>query len=324
MHSTHFLMAGHFESAASLAHSNLASVRMRALPASAAFLAAHHTVTWGELVQGKSDRLLVTKIGGHDIQVRQVQWLRHIAQAKDCGASIWVDYTDHHLGFESVMSAFYGSVLALADVFTVPNSGMHHMLSAFWQGPVHVVPDAIEIDCIAPKKTKGEPVTALWFGHASNVAYLRSFLEEGLAADRSLRLIALSNETGLRILIERPIEARVPLEIVVGEWSLDTMRDAAKQSDLCLIPSDPQDPRKMAVGSNRLMTALALGLPTAADTLGSYAEFGAYFTDIRSGELARMLEQPTFYGDVVEEAQSMIVPRFSQPSISAAWGRILV
>lgn len=324
MHSAHFLMAGHFESAASLASSNLASVRMRALPASLALLAADQTVTWGEVVQGKPDRMLVTKIGGQDIQVRQAQWLRQIAQAKDLGTSIWVDYTDHHLGFESVMSGFYGSVLELADAFTVPNSSMHQMLSAHWQGPVHVVPDAIEIDCIAPKKTKGEPVTALWFGHASNVAYLRSFLEEGLVADRSLRLIALSNETGLRILIDRPIEARVPLEIVVGEWSLDTMRDAAKQSDLCWIPSDPQDPRKMAVSSNRLMTALALGLPTAADTLDSYVEFGAYFTDIRSDDFARMLVQPTIYGDAVVEAQGMIVPRFSQSTISAAWRRLLV
>jgi hypothetical protein len=297
---------------------------MRALPASLALLAVDQTVTWGEVVQGKPNRMLVTKIGGQDIQVRQAQWLRQIEQAKGCGASIWVDYTDHHLGFESVMSGFYASVLELADVFTVPNLCMHHMLSAHWQGHVHVVPDAIEIECIAPKKTKGEPVTALWFGHASNVTYLRSFLEKGLVAGSSLRLIALSNEAGLKILLERPIETPVTLDILVGEWSLESMRDAAKQSDLCLIPSDPNDPRKMAVSSNRLMTALALGLPTAADTLDSYAEFGAYFTDIRSDELARMLEQPTIYGDAVEEAQGMIVPRFSQATISAAWGRILV
>jgi hypothetical protein len=297
---------------------------MRALPASAALLSAHQTVTWGEVVQGKPDRLLVTKIGGQDIQVRQAQWLRQIAQAKEHGASIWVDYTDHHLGFESVMSEFYGSVLELADAFTVPNLCMHHMLSAHWKGPVHIVPDAIEIDCIAPKETKGEPVTALWFGHASNVAYLRSFLEEGLVAGSSLRLIALSNETGLKILLERPIETPVPLDILVGEWSLESMRDAAKQSDLCWIPSDPQDPRKMAVSANRLMTALALGLPTAADTLDSYAEFGAYFTDIRSDDFARMLEQPTIYGDAVVEAQGMIVPRFSQSTISATWRRLLV
>lgn len=320
----HVLMAGHFESAASLARSNLASVRMRAYPASVALLAAQQKVSWGESVQGRPDRLLVTKIGGHDIAVRQPQWLRQIAEAKSRGASIWVDYTDHHLGFESVMSGFYASVLGLADVFTVPSSCMHQMLSAHWQGPVHVVPDAIEVDTVVPKKTRGEPVTALWFGHASNAAYLRIFLEDRLVFDRSLRLIVLSNAVGLQILTERPIEARVPLDMLVGEWSLDTMRDAATQSDLCLIPSDTQDPRKMAVSSNRLMTALALGLPTAADRLDSYAEFAAYFTDIRSGELVQMLEDPTRYGDVVADAQRAVVSHFSHAAIAEAWARILV
>lgn len=73
----------------------------------------------------------------------------------------------------------------------------------------------------------------------------------------------------------------------MAEWSIDTMREAAQQSDVCLIPSDTQDPRKMAVSANRLITALALGLPTAADRLESYAEFGEYFTDIRSADLPR-------------------------------------
>lgn len=324
MQHLHFLMAGRFESAASLARSNLASVRMRAYPASVALLAAQQKASWGEAVQGRPDRLLVTKIGGHDIAVRQPQWLRQIEQAKSRGASIWVDYTDHHLGFESVMSGFYAAVLELADVFTVPSSCMHRLLSTHWQGPVHVVADAIEVDTVAPKKDPCELVTALWFGHASNVAYLRSFLENGLAFDRSLRLIVLSNAAGLQILTERPIEAPIPLDILVGEWSLDTMRDAAQQADLCLIPSDTSDPRKMAVSANRLMTALALGLPTAADRLDSYAEFGAYFTDVRSGELARMLEAPTRYGSVVAEAQRSVVPQFSQTAIAAAWARILV
>lgn len=319
----HFLMAGHFARAADLARSNLASVRMRALPALAALGAAGYTTSWGEEVQGTPDRVLVTKIGGHDIAVRQPQWLAQIAQAKSRGASIWVDYTDHHLGYASVMSGFYASVLPLADAFTVPSSCMQRLLSAHWQGPVQVVPDAIEVDCVAPKTGHGEPVTALWFGHASNVAYLRAFLEEGLVADQPLRLIVLSNQAGLEILTQRPIEARVPLDILVAEWSIDTMREAAQQSDVCLIPSDTQDPRKMAVSANRLVTALALGLPTAADRLDSYAEFDAYFTDIRSAEFASLLAQPTRHADRVAAAQAAVVPRFAQAAVSAAWAQVL-
>ncbi|WP_294767001.1 hypothetical protein [uncultured Rhodoferax sp.] len=319
----HVLMPGQFETPADMAGSNLASVRMRVVPAALALQARGTQVTWGEQVQGTPDRVLVAKIGGHDIAARQAQWLQQIAQARRCGASIWVDYTDHHLGYASVMSGFYASVLELADAFTVPSACMQRLLSGQWQGPVQVVPDAIEVDCVVPKNAHGEPVTALWFGHASNVAYLRTFLEEGLVADQPLRLIVLSNQAGLDILTARPIEARVPLDILVAEWSIDTMREAAQQSDVCLIPSDTQDPKKMAVSANRLITALALGLPTAADWLESYAEFGAYFTDIRSGELAALLQQPTRHADRVAEAQRSVVPRFAQAAVSAAWARVL-
>lgn len=124
-----------------------------------------------------------------------------------------MDYTDHHLGFASVMSGFYTSVLQLADAFTVPSSCMQRLLSAHWHGPVQLVQDALEVEKVAPKTSHGEPVTALWFGHASNVAYLRAFLEEALVVDQPLRLIVLSNQAGLDILTQRPIEAKVPLDI---------------------------------------------------------------------------------------------------------------
>lgn len=320
----HMLMTGHFESAAALGQSNLASVRMRALPASLALQAASVQTTWGETVQGHPGRLLVTKIGGHDIQLRQAHWLGQMAQARSRGATVWVDYTDHHLGFESVMSGFYRSALVHADAFTVPSAYMQQLLSAHWSGPIHVVPDAMEVDSVPPKPSAAAPVTALWFGHASNMEYLRRFLEVGLVSDRPLRLIVLSNQAGLQILTQRPIEAKVPLDILMGEWSVDTMREAAQQSDLCLIPSDTSDPRKMAVSANRLVTALALGLPVAADRLESYAEFAVYFTDIRSSELAQLLAQPARYAGVVAEAQHAVVPRFSRAATMAAWAGLLV
>lgn len=320
MEHLHFLMAGDWDSAAALQQSNLASVRMRVLPACMAMKAR---ASFGEQVPGQPDRLLVTKIGGHDIQARQAQWLAHIEQAKSRGAAVWIDYTDHHLGFASVMSNFYAAAMKLADVVTVPSACMQRLLSAHWSGTIHVIPDAIEVENVAPKNTKGEPATALWFGHASNIGYLRNFLETGLAFDRSLRLIVLSNDVGLRMLTERPIAAEQPLDILLGEWSIETMREAASQSDLCLIPSDVNDPRKMAVSANRLVTALALGLPVAADRLDSYAEFAAYFTDIRSSGLAQLLADPLRYSGVVEDAQKTVVPRFGKAAVAAQWARVL-
>ena len=61
--------------------------------------------------------------------------------------------------------------------------------------------------------------------------------------------------------------------LVVGNYQKklggahSAMINTAKFCNLCIIPSDPNDLKKAVVSSNRLITALALGLPTGLPIL---------------------------------------------------------
>lgn len=195
---------------------------------------------------------------------------------------MWVDYTDHHLGFASRMFKFYRTAMSFADACTVRSRHMASLLAKFWNGLIHAMEDTIEVQTAPPKPQPGAIVTLLWFGNAINVEYLRRFLEIELDAGQEIRLITLSNEAGLNLITVRPIQSLAKIEILLGIWSVEPMVKAAIQADVCIIPSDVADPRKAAAGSSRLVTALALGLPTAADALYSYAEFKDHYTALRS------------------------------------------
>ena len=109
------------------------------------------------------------------------------------------------------------------------------------------------------------------------------------------------------------------LSINIMRWSHDAMINTAKFCNLCIIPSNPNDLKKAGVSSNRLMTALALGLPTAADNLNSYNEFKDYFIDIRSEAFDLLLNYPNNYNHLVTKAQQRIIPNFTQDKIGLEW-----
>lgn len=323
MQHLHYLVPGAYESVEPLRDSALASIRMRLLPAVLALQARGWHCSFGDQVRGSPSRVVVTKIGANSIETRHPLWLQQLEQGKQQGAAVWVDYTDHHLGFASPMSEFYRAALGLADACVVPSRRMASQLADVWSGPVHVVEDAIEVQITPPKPQCDSVVTLLWFGHATNVEYLRRFLEVGFEAGQQIRLIALSNEAGLNLLTAQPIQSLAKIEILLGIWSIEAMVEAAAQADVCIIPSDIDDPRKAAAGSNRLVTALALGLPTAADALHSYAEFQDYYTALRSEAFQALLRSPQDSHETVLAAQRNVCPRFAAGALGERWAVLL-
>jgi hypothetical protein len=102
-------------------------------------------------------------------------------------------------------------------------------------------------------------------------------------------------------------------------WSLDAMRFYSNYCNVCVIPSDPKDPRKAGVSSNRLISALSLGLPTAASYVESYLEFSEYFTNLESREFLNLLKNPNLANFKTLEAQEKIVSKFSFAEIGSQW-----
>jgi len=306
-----------------LQQSNLASIRLRICPSIRAMQALQWKVTAGDQIFDTPQKVLVTKIGANDIYKRAKDWLKQIESHKSRGAQIYLDYTDHHLGFESPMSDFYRQVVALVDKAVVPSASMQNALASFFKKKIDLIEDPIEISIQAIKKIN-RPITLLWFGHASNIEYLIQFLRAGFEYGDSLKLIILSNEAGLNIFSQAKIESRAKIEIMTGLWSLELMLEAASNSDACIIPANPSDPRKSAASANRLATAFALGLPVAADHLDSYLEFSDFYADIRSIEFRTLIQDPSIFHAKVSLAQKKLIPRFTMVQSEIAWSQALI
>lgn len=318
----HWLLPGPFTSPAQLDQASLASTRLRAAVALPALHALGWVVSCGENVAEQADKLVVGKIGGDQIQGRTAEWISQIELAKSRKALVFLDYTDHHLGYESAMSPFYRAVLGLVDVCICPSVTMKALLQQYWRGPIKVMEDALEVAPRQPKQVVGSPVTALWFGHASNIGYLKQFLESSFRPTQRVRIIALTNEAGATWFLKAATRVPVNVRVEIGIWSMANMLAAAAVSDICLIPSDQTDIRKSGVSSNRLITALALGLPTAADRLSAYAEFSDYFVDIRAERFHSLIDDPLAYREKVVQAQQQVVPRFSRQALGQQWGEL--
>ena len=79
------------------------------------------------------------------------------------------------------------------------------------------------------------------------------------------------------------------------------------------------DARKNGVSSNRLLTALALGLPTAADKVDSYLSMSTFFTDIRSTDLEKFISYPHKNYEQVQQAQLAIAKTHTLEVIGQQW-----
>ena len=186
-----------------------------------------------------------------------------------------------------------------------------------YKGQIELVEDAVEVLVTPPKTKTNRPVTLLWFGHGSNLKYLIDFLPK--LGGNNLRLIVLCNIEGFNYLKSTPLNIPPNVQTEGAVWSVPAMIEAAKHCDLCIIPSDPNDPRKAGVSSNRLLTALALGLPTAADMMDSYKPYAQFFTDIRGPEFSQLLQDPTQFHDRVLAAQAGPVIEHSMEKIGSKW-----
>lgn len=323
MNHIHFLIADAQNSLEELNQSNLASVRLRAFPAAKVMKDHNWRVTVGDDILGRPQKIVITKISPVDIQNRSKKWLMQIRQHKSLGAQIYLDYSDHHLAIKSTVSSFYVDCLKFIDQSIVPSKHMKDLLSFFYKGQIFIIEDPLEITIQPIKSSINRPITLLWFGHSSNIYYLVNFLKTGFDVGDKFKLIVLSNKVGVDIFTNSNKSSLANIQYQTGIWSKDLMLYAATKSDACIIPSDPIDLRKKGASSNRLITALTLGLPVAADNLNSYTEFSDFYVSLRTNEFRFFLNNPEYFHEKTKLAQELIIPRFSMHQIEILWLKAL-
>ena len=167
------------------------------------------------------------------------------------------------------------------------------------------------------------PIRALWFGHRTNISYLVNFIERQLRPEYTLEILILSDEFALNALRSHQFRTAAGVTLSLAPWSLKNLISASQISDFCIIPSDPNDPKKAGASSNRLVTALALGLPTAVDLLPSYADFSDFVVEIQSQNFSEFLKNPEVMNDKTTVAQQEVIPRFIPSAIGQQWVNLI-
>jgi hypothetical protein len=297
-------------------NSNLASIRLRL---GSLIRQKKLDVTFGNNIQNNPSALVIGKIGISRNNMRENLWINQIEEQKKMGTKILLDYTDDHLNFKSPMTSFYERSLTYINTAITSSAFLAYKLKQKSKISVEIIPDAIEVPIFKPKIRENDSRNILWFGHASNINYLIEFINIFKNMKQKTTLFILTNEQGVNIFNQTKFNIDKSLSIQLGLWSIQAMINTSKVCDVIIIPSDPGDPKKEGVSSNRLITALALGLPTAASVMESYKEYDQYFTDIDTEKFIELIDNPDKFHNQVLEAQDKIIPQFTQEAIGQKW-----
>ncbi len=311
---------------ADLEQSNLASVRLRT---AVGIRASNALGRFNLISDGRTSTatqvVVVGKIDYISDPERPARWLRRLRELKARGAAVMIDYTDHHLSMQTPAADFYRHAFPLADTILTSSLKLCEHVRRHTGQQAVVIHDPIEVPIQVPVARNNPVQTLLWFGHASNLPYLLDYLLARYSSNQNRRLILMTNLHPLPDHIVETLNSPnlSALDIHVIPWSVNDMITAARLSDLCIIPAGVADPRKSGASSNRLLTALALGLPTAADMLDSYIPFSNYFTDLQHVNLDRMLEKPEQFFPAIKDAQQLIANEHTLSAAQKQWQQLL-
>jgi hypothetical protein len=304
---------------------NVASIRLRAAVGATAAKESGCTNQFPDGYAAPSPQVIVVgKIDNISDPNRAERWINRLISKKS-SAKIIVDYTDHHLARNTENARFYRAALDLCDHVICSSRMLVQNLASHYNGPTSIIEDPIEVPILAPRKKGNTVPTALWFGHGSNLPYLIDFLCNGYSYSNPARLIAMTNlyplPEELTTILNRPNLDN--LEINIVPWSRDEMIQAAHLADMCWIPAGVTDPLKSGASSNRLLTALALGLPTAADPLDSYQSFSNIYMNLRSNEIMSAITNPAPLFEKVKIAQNVISRNYTDEKIRQKWASMI-
>jgi hypothetical protein len=313
----HLFLPGKYSSNLDLERSNLASIRMRAAVAASAFSEnLRNSVSAGDISFKNPKFVFIGKIGADCENGRSSIWIEQLRRYKGLGVKIILDYTDHHLGFTSPMTSFYKEAITLADAITLPSQKLKDLIGKT-SITNYCIPDPIEVNTEPVNNSTRDPSNILWFGHSTNAPYFIDFILSHRQALKNKTIYALSNEFGIQE--AKKNLSNTNIKIKYGIWSLESMRQISRISGACLIPGGINNFKKVGASSNRLITSLALGMPTAADIMPSYEPYRDYFIDLRSEIFSSFIDSPLEYSGAVIHAQANVTPKYSQENIRLIW-----
>jgi len=314
----HWLAPISFNDSRQVYQTEWASLRLRA-GALVSLAGTNLTVSIGEHLPKHADVCVVGKIGAHNPFQIQAEWLKTIFMFDH---PVVLDYTDDYIQHQTVMSDFYRIALERVDQVVCSSQQLQKSISEVFFKKISLIEDAVEYLPLPPQSIPNKPRRLLWFGHHSNIGALQRFLYS-FEPPTPLEVLVLSTEQGRQMLQTSTTPQSQNVRLLFKRWSIDEMPKAAVHCDACIIPADDSSPAKKGASSNRLLTALTLGLPTCVDVIPSYFEFKDFLTDLRGQQFVQVIMNPQAYHRQVELAQQHIAQHYSFESLGQKWQNTL-
>jgi hypothetical protein len=245
-------------------------------------------------------------------------WLRYINEYKNSAKKIILDYTDNLIEVSDIRSNFYKNILNHVDICVVPSSKMKENLKNYFPKEIVIIEEPLEIKISNYNVTNFDNISALWFGHLTNINYLLKILYKNININYlTIVTSKISSEDQIKI---KSINSS--LEINFIEWEPNFYENNNLKCNVCLIPSDINDVRKNGVSNNRLIAALALGLVPLVSSVHSYKEYSNYYLDIESINCYNKNNYINTYNNIIKN-RDLILSEYSKEKIITKWFDIL-
>ena len=209
-----------------------------------------------------------------------------ILYAKQSNIPTVVLYSDNHLCRRDKIGDFYRGILNCADSAIVPSKSLAESISKYTKDRIKCFcikdPWQAELTDFHATKNLQESTKLIWFGSGRNIHYLLNILPElfrNCMESEHYSLTILSRKNVLQYAHQKIQTFQKPCKkwtIKYARWDDENqpnqLNSLLQSSDISLIPSDPNDPKKIGVSHNRLVDSIRAGCVTVASPLASYKE----------------------------------------------------
>lgn len=245
-----------------------------------------------------------------------IQILRSLEKHK---GRVIVDYTDDWLTSDNERGRLiYKTILRYCSTVVASSNYLANQIIS-WDSSltVSVIADLLEFQSVEQQDLKSKSSHMLWFGHPSNLPSLVSWLQDNRLGEFQGTLHAVTALSSLEML--RPLSQKQKFSVVGYDWSPENIIAASSACGACIIPA-----HKKGASENRLVSALALGLPTIADKIPSYEQFDQYFVDSSDHpKVEALMRAPADFQYLCRNAQQNVIDKYSRASLSVQWASFL-
>ncbi len=282
-------------------HSDLASLRYRALLPAAALREAGHDARvlgleeWAapDAALATADAVILTQPKeGALLQPAQVQAIGALGAAIGdrlivdvCDLKLGDDFITHirqHRGAELAAgcAGFYPALLGRAGRIIAASTTLATQLRDYLPAAdIRVIGDVVEVAAAPVRFAPAAPLRLLWFGFfGAHAAALHRFCAEdlpALARRQTVQLSLLCEPLGAPLLNSLRTKA-APADLLASAWSVPALQQALAACDAVVLPFEHDNALVRGKSANRALQALQAGRAVFAHPLDSYRELAAY------------------------------------------------